>query len=238
MEIIPSLYLQDGKIVSWYKGQQNEQKKIYYKEPLHMARFFASEGATKLQIIDLGGTLSGQLQHTGIIKQICRNIDSEVQLGGGIRTMEEVARAFDLGAGRVLLGVSSIKILKEALEKYGPDKIVMGIKGNYNKVDTDFTMDGGVPEVTDLAKEVQKVGVTQLVYKDMQTEGALYHPNFDMIEKIIFETEGKMDIYSSGGTADEYDLKLLREAGAKGVIIGRAFMENALDFKKLMEMYS
>jgi len=71
----------------------------------------------------------------------------------------------------------------------------------------------------------------------MQTEGAMYHPNFDMIEKIIYETDGKMDIYSSGGTADEYDLKLLRETGTKGVIIGRAFMENALDFRKLREMY-
>ncbi|OIP80353.1 hypothetical protein COW94_04275 [Candidatus Peregrinibacteria bacterium CG22_combo_CG10-13_8_21_14_all_44_10] len=237
MEIIPSIYLQEGKIVSWYKGKQNDQKKTYYKEPLHMARFFASEGAIKLQIIDLGGTLSGSLQHTKMIKKICSGIKSEVQLGGGIRTMEEVERAFELGATRVLLGVSSIKILKEALTKYGPNKIIMGIKGNYNKVDTDFTLDGGVPEVTDLAKQIQKVGVTQLIYKDMQTEGAMYHPNFDMIEKIIYETDGKMDIYSSGGTADEYDLKLLRETGTKGVIIGRAFMENALDFRKLREMY-
>jgi len=202
-----------------------------------MARFFASEGAKKLQIIDLGGSLSGQLKHTGIIKQICRNIDSEVQIGGGIRTMEEVAHAFALGAARIILGVSSIEILKEALAKYGTDKIIMGIKGNYNRVDTDFTLDGGVPEVTELAKQVQQVGVTQIIYKDMQTEGALYHPNFDMVEKIIYETDGKIDIYSSGGTADEYDLKLLRETGAKGVIIGRAFMENALDFKKLVGMY-
>lgn len=202
-----------------------------------MARFFASEGAAKLQIIDLGGTLSGELQHTKMIKKICSSIKSEVQLGGGIRTMEGVEKAFELGAARVLLGVSSIKILKEALAKYGTDRIIMGIKGNYNKVDTDFTLDGGVPEVTDLAKQIQKVGVTQLIYKDMQTEGAMYHPNFDMIEKIIYETDGKMDIYSSGGTADEYDLKLLRETGTKGVIIGRAFMENALDFKKLREMY-
>ncbi len=202
-----------------------------------MARFFESEGANKIQIIDLGGSLSGELQHTRIIGQICQGLKGQVQLGGGIRSIEEVAKAFELGASRVLLGVSSIKILKPALEKYGPSKIIMGIKGRHDEVDTDFTLEGETPQVTDLAKQVASVGVTQIIYKDLNTEGALYHPNFDMIEKIVYETGGDIDIYSSGGIADEYDLRLLREAGAKGAIIGRAFMENALSLKKLIGAY-
>lgn len=237
MEVIPSLYLQDGKIVSWYKGQPDQQKRIFYKEPLHMARFFEGEGAKKVQIIDLSGSLKGELAHKDLIERICISLEAEVQVGGGIRSMEEVQKAFDLGVTRVILGVASLPILKEALEKYGSDKIIMGIKGRKQIVDTDFTLEGKTPEVTDLAKEVQKIGITQLIYKDLETEGALYHPNFDATEQLIYETEGKIAIYTSGGITDEYDLKLLSDTGATGVIIGRAIMEKKLDLKKLVERY-
>ncbi|MBU1019057.1 MAG: HisA/HisF-related TIM barrel protein [Patescibacteria group bacterium] len=234
MEIIPSLHLQDGKIVSWYKGKENAQKKIFYKEPLHMARFFEREGAEKIQIIDLNGSLSGELGHSKLIKLICGSIDAEVQLGGGIRTMESLEKAFELGVARVILGVSSIEILKQALEKYGPGKIIFGLKGRHDIVDTDMTLEGETPEVTELAKQVQKVGVKQLIYKDLETEGALYHPNFDITEKIIYETGGSLEVYSSGGIVDEYDLKLLRDAGAYGAIIGRALIEGKLSLRRLV----
>lgn len=237
MFVIPSLYIQDQKIVSWYKGQPEQQKKIYYKDPVHLSKLFESEGAERLQIIDLSGSLEGQLVHKALIKRICHALEGEVQVGGGIRSMGEVEAAFEAGAARVLLGVSAIEILREALDKYGPDKIILGIKGRHNKVETEYTLEGKNPKVTDLAKKIQEIGIKQIVYKDLETEGALYHPNFDMIDKLIYETGGEVEIYSSGGTSDEYDLKLLKETGAAGVIIGRALMENHLDFKKLVERY-
>lgn len=237
MKIIPNIYLLDSKCVSLYKGKENEQKKVYFKEPFYTARLFESEGAKTLQITDLNASWSGSLYHTTIIKKICGNISAEVQLAGGIRTMEEIDKAFKLGIAKVVLGVSAIHVLKEAVAKYGNDKVIFGIKGRKNKVDTDLMLEGGVPEVTELAKEVEKIGITQIIYKDLETEGTLYHPNFDEIEKLVYETEGRMAIYSSGGIADEYDLKLLKDAGAAGVVISRAFMEDALDLRGLVERF-
>ena len=237
MKIIPNIYLLDGKCVSLYKGKENEQKRVYFKEPFHMARLFESEGAKTIQITDLNASKSGSIYHTTIIKKICNGVDMEVQLTGGVRTIEEIDKAFKLGVSRVILGVSAIHILKEAVAKYGSDKIVFGIKARQHKVDTDLTIDGKEPEISALAKEVEKIGITQITYKDLETEGTLYHPNFDEIEKLVYETEGRMAIYSSGGIADEYDLKLLQDAGAAGVIISRAFMEDALDLRELVERF-
>ncbi len=237
MQIIPSLHLQDGKCVSWYKGQQNKQKKTYFNEPLRMAKLFDMQGAKKLQIIDLNGSITGKFGNTHLIQKICNSIKSEVQLGGGIRRMEDIEKAFELGAKRVILGVSSIAILKDALNKYGGNKIIMGIKARHDLVETDLTLEGRATEVTLLAKEVQKIGITQIIYKDLEAEGTLYHPNFDIIEKIIYETGGEMDIYSSGGVADEYDLKLMKDTGAAGIIISRAFMENKLSFPNLNNVF-
>ncbi len=199
-----------------------------------MARYFDSQGVKKIQVIDLSGSLQGGIQHARIIKSICHAVDAEVQIGGGIRTMEQVEKAFELGASRVILGVSSIYILKDALAKYGSDKIIMGIKSHDDIVDTDLTIEGKTPEVTDLAVKFADAGVKTIIYKDMSTEGSLYHPNFDMVEKIIYALEGKADVYCSGGISDEYHIKLLVDTGAKGAIIGRALMENALDLGKLI----
>ncbi|EKD64293.1 MAG: hypothetical protein ACD_51C00028G0019 [uncultured bacterium] len=237
MKIIPNIYLLDGKCVSLYKGKENEQKRVYYKEPFHTARLFESEGAKTIQITDLNGSKTGSLYHTTIIKKICSGVDSEIQLAGGIRDMDSVEKAFKLGVSRVILGVSAIRILKEALAKYGSDKIIFGIKGRKNMVDTDLTLEGSAPEVTELAKEVEKTGVTQIIYKDLEMEGALYHPNFDEIERLIYETDGRIAVYSSGGIADEYDIKLLKDAGAAGVIVSRAFMEDVLDLSDMIEKY-
>lgn len=237
MYIIPSLYLQDGKIVSWYKGRPNEQKKIYYKDPLHMARVFEGDGAKRIQIIDLNGSQTGERAHKDLIKRICQTVEVEVQLGGGIRTMEAIQEAFDLGVDEVVLGVSSLPILKEAIENYGGEKIILGIKGHQDTVETDLTLEGKTPEVTELAKEVIKVGVRQIIYKDLEKEGALYHPNFDMTEQLLYETEGQVEIYTSGGITDEYDVKLLKKTGAAGVVIGRALMEGKLNLKQLIEKY-
>jgi len=236
--IIPCLYIQDGKCVSLYKGDQNKQKKVYLKDPLQMAKVFDMQGAKKLQIVDLNASKTGELENASLISRICKNIKSEVQLGGGIRTMENIKKAFELGVKRVILGVSSITILKEALREYGPDKIIMGIKARHDIVDTDLTLGGKVAEVTLLAKEVKDIGIKQIIYKDLEAEGTLYHPNFDMIEKIIYETGGEVEVYSSGGVAAEYDLKLLKDTGAAGVIIGRAFMENVLSFPDLNDVFN
>jgi len=202
-----------------------------------MARLFDMQGAKKLQIIDLNGSITGELGNARLIQKICKDIKSEVQLGGGIRKIGDMEKAFELGASRVVLGVSSIAILKSALKKYGGEKIIMGIKARHNIVDTDLMLEGKIPEVTLLAKEVKEIGVTQIIYKDLEAEGTLYHPNFDMIEKIIYETGGEVDVYSSGGVADAYDLKLLKDTGAAGVIINRAFMENELSFPDLNNIF-
>lgn len=203
------------------------------KDPLQTAKVFDMQGAKKLQIIDLNDNAN----NISLIGKICKNIKSEVQFGGSIRTIETIEKAFELGVARVILGVSAINMLKEALRKYGNDKIIMGIKARHDIVETDLTLEGKAPEATLLAKEVQKIGIKQIIYKDLEVDGTLYHPNFDIIEKIIYETGGEVDVYSSGGVADKYDLKLLKDTGAAGVIIGRAFMENALSFPDLHNIF-
>lgn len=234
MLIIPAIYLQDGKCVSWYKGCDNPQKKVYLKTPWEIAQQFLNEGAFWLHLIDLDGSLQNQVVNWEILKEIRKKIPILIQFGGGVRTEEEVKKLLDLGIDQVILGISALKVLEKVLPKYGPEKIVLGIKAQQMKVVTDLKSD--VPlEVLDLAEKGIAMGVTKIVYKDLRSEGTLFHPNWDEIDRLVLGTHAQ--IFASGGITDLNDLKMLREIGVKGAIVSRAFLEKKLDLKNCIRLF-
>lgn len=235
MLIIPGLYIERGKAVSFYKGHDNEQKKTYRKSPLNLAREFQAQGASLLHLTDLDGSTNGEPINLKLIGQICDALMIPVEVGGGIRTIRDIKILFELGVSRVILGVSALNLIPQALDQYGPECIVFGIKARQHRVESD-SLPPESDEVVEIAEQAAALGIRNIVYKDMEKEGTLYHPNYDDVDRLIALLKS-VNIFSSGGIVALDDLRILDEIGAKGALISRAFIEHELSLAECREMY-
>lgn len=227
MEIIPSISLLDGRCVSLYKGDL-AQKTVYSIDPVEYAMKMNREGAEKLHILNMNGIEAHNLRNIEIVQAITQKIPAKIQLAGGIRSMESVKKAFETGASEVIIGVGGHAIFKDAIELYGADKIIIGMKAKENTLvtDSDYT---GTLDLIDFAHSLVPLGVKKLFYKDLWSEGTLIHPNYDQVDRLILATHIK--VYVSGGISEIKHIKLLKKIGAAGTIIGKAFLERMLNFK-------
>lgn len=235
MLIIPGIYLQHGKAVSLYKGHENDQKKVYSKSPLNMAREFVNNGASMIHLIDLDGSANGGPMNLELIEEICSEFNVPVEIGGGIRSIKNIQQLFNRGAARVILGVSARHLIPEALKKYGPARIILGIKARRNMVESD-SLPPESDEVIEIAEQAVAQGITQIVYKDMERQGALYHPNYDDVDRLILMLKG-IKIFSSGGIVANNDLEILSSIGTAGALLSRSLIEHKISLFKAIERY-
>lgn len=217
MRIIPNLFLQKGHAVSLYKGTDNPEKKTYPRAPKNYAQWFQSQGAKTLFVVDLDGDQQARAT------ELREAFQGELWWAGHVREMSTLEALFQAGVDRVVLGEKAEPIFKEALAKFGPAKLLAGIQAFH---------DEGVPTLCEQRKEV---GFTDLIVKDMNSEGTLFHPNFDLMEKAKYFSGA--NIFASGGVSDSNDIHLLAQAGVSGVIIGRALYENALNLEVLLRKF-
>ncbi len=217
MRIIPNLFLEHGKAVSLYKGTDNEEKKIYPKAPRSYVEWFEKQGAKTLFIVDLSGTERERLPELRAV------FSGELWWAGHVRDIQSIQWLLDKGANRIVLGEHAEPIFTEALSLFGPEKLLAGIQAKH------------YDEVPNQAEKYAQMGFKDLVVKDMNAEGTLFHPNYDLMEKCAYFSKAK--IYASGGVANTNDIHLLGHAGVKGVIIGRAFYENELNLTALQDYF-
>lgn len=214
MRIIPNLFLEHGRAVSLYKGTDNDAKKVYAKAPRSYVEQFGKQGAQTLFIVDLNGTERERLPEFRAV------FEGELWWAGHVRDLDTIDWLLKHGADRVVLGESAEGIFEAALARFGPEKLLAGIQAFHYQ------------EVPELCERYVALGFKELVVKDMNAEGTLFHPNFDLMEKCVYFSKAK--IYASGGVALANDIRLLKQAGVEGVMIGRALYENEVSLKELM----
>lgn len=229
MRIIPALHLLNGKPVSLYKGTDNAQKVVHRANPLTLAKEFQLRGASLLHVVDLGNSEAE-------VEKIVAASSAPVQVAGGIRDMKTVTRWIERGAARVVLGVAARHLLREAVEAYGPERIVFGIKARRHKVESE-SLPKDSDEVVEVAEQAIDQGVLHILYSDMERQGTLFHPNYDDMERLLLLLGERARIYSAGGVAAMEDFKILNELGTAGVVVSRAFVEHHLDMAVAIERY-
>ncbi len=217
MRIIPNLFLQKGHAVSLYKGTDNDEKKVYPRAPKNYLQWFQNQGAKTVFIVDLDGD---QLDKA---IELRASFEGELWWAGHVRELATVEALFNAGIDRVVLGEKAEPIFAEALAKFGPTKLIAGIQAFHNE---------GIPELCEARKTL---GFTDIIVKDMNSEGALFHPNFDLMEKAKYFSGA--NIFASGGVSETNDIHLLAQAQVAGVIIGRALYENALNLESLIQNF-
>ena len=232
MRLYPAIDIKNGQCVRLRQGVF-EDTTVYANEPYQVAKEFEADGAKFLHIVDLDGALRGTGANDEALKKIVENVNIPVEIGGGIRTMEDIEHRLSLGVTRVILGtkaVESPEFVKEAVEKFGADKIVVGIDAKDGMVAIKgWETISNVDAVT-LALSMKELGVKTIIYTDISKDGMLCGPNFAQTARLV-EATG-MDIVASGGVSCMNDLIELEKINVEGAILGKAIYEKRVDLKE------
>lgn len=230
MILVPAIDILEGRAVRLKKGDYS-QVTVYNDDAVAQARAFEAAGAKRIHIVDLDGARDGAPTNMELIKRMVAEVNVEVEVGGGIRSMETIKRYADAGVRRIVLGSALVKdraFAERAAAAYGP-MIVAGIDAKDGIVATEGWLDtaDGVP-ADQLIADLEKMGITSLVYTDIARDGMQCGIDADAYAAIANAHPG-VKVTASGGVATLDDLRALRATGAPidGAITGRAVYEGA-----------
>lgn len=221
MIVLPAIDLKDGNCVRLFKGDYSTAHKVA-ESPLETARAFEQQGASWIHMVDLDGAKDGVRKNHEIILSVCKNTNLNVEVGGGIRDMEAVDFYLKNGASRVILGSAAVKnkqLVVDAVKVYG-EKIAVGIDAKNGKVCAEGWLDNSGVEFVSLAKEMEKIGVTKIIFTDISKDGMLSGPNLTQLDEL--KASVSCDIIASGGVSNLKDIINLAELNIYGAIAGKA----------------
>lgn len=235
MILIPAIDLKDGEAVRLYKGDY-QQKTVYSSSPVDIALNFEKMGADYLHVVDLDGAKDGTTTNLKTIQEIRETLSIPMELGGGIRDMNTVDLYLnDIGIDRVILGTAAIEnpsFLKDALHKYGPKRIVVGVDVKDGFVATAGWLVNTKTHYLDFLKELENVGVEYIVCTDISKDGTLSGPSFELYENI--HEKSSIQFVVSGGIKDAQDIYKVNKKGYYGCIVGKAYYEGKIDLKEVI----
>lgn len=229
MHILPSIDIKDGKVVRLRQGDFG-QMTIFSNEPVDMARAWQEEGATWLHIVDLDGALAGQPINTDVVLQIRQAVGLHVQVGGGLRGVDDIAHLLAQGIDRVVLGTAAIHspaLVRDLVEIWG-EKIVIALDARDGEVATQGWTVGSAHTAVEMAAEMAAVGVRRLVYTAITRDGMLDGPDLAGLAAIQQAAGPDVAVIASGGIATLDDLLALRAQHLEGAIIGSALYTGAI----------
>lgn len=227
MLIIPAIDILGGKCVRLTKGDFVTAK-IYSADPLAMAKKFEEQGAKMLHIVDLDGAKIGKPINQELILKIGNSIAIPIEVGGGIRDIETARAYLSSGVVKIIIGTKAAidpEFLVALIREFGSSKIVPAIEVKQGKLAVSGwqkMLDAGY---LDLAKKLKALGVTEILFTDVDRDGSLTEPNFEAIEELI---ELGFKVIASGGISDLASIKKLEKLGALAAILGKALYENKL----------
>ena len=226
MLLLPAIDLMDRQVVRLRRGLAAE-KVVYSNDPVSMAKKWEDAGADWLHLVDLDAAFSGEPKNLPCIESICAAVDVPCQLGGGMRSRQNIATAFDSGVRRVILGTKayeSTDFLKEACREFGGERIAVGIDAKDGLVAVKGWTETTSRRAVDLALSAQESGVETVIYTDIATDGMLEGPNYSALTELLNLLE--CNLIASGGVSSPNDiLRLAALPGLYGAIIGKALYE-------------
>jgi phosphoribosylformimino-5-aminoimidazole carboxamide ribotide isomerase len=226
MLLLPAIDLMDRQVVRLRRGLAAE-KVVYSNDPVSIAKKWQEAGADWLHLVDLDAAFSGEPKNLPCIESICAAVDVPCQLGGGIRSRQNIATVFDSGVRRVILGTKayeSTDFLKEACREFGGERIAVGIDAKDGLVAVKGWTETTSRRAVDLALSAQEAGVETVIYTDIATDGMLEGPNYSALTELLNLLE--CNLIASGGVSSPNDiLRLAALPGLYGAIIGKALYE-------------
>lgn len=230
MIIFPAIDIRGGKCVRLTEGRF-DQETVFADNPVEMALRWAREGAEFLHVVDLDGALAGKSMNLSTVTEIAKAVTIPVQLGGGIRTMENIDEVLKAGIHRVILGSIAVRqpeLVKAACKEYG-ERIVVGIDARDGQVAVEgWGVTGGIG-AEELAKRMAAAGVARIIYTDISRDGTLSGVNVPATRSLA--RAAGIPVIASGGVSGIDDILAVKQAspdGVEGVIVGKAIYTGSL----------
>jgi len=221
MEIIPAIDIRGGRCVRLYQGDY-DQEIVFADDPVTAALTWYSQGARWLHIVDLDGAIAGEPRNVEVIGQIIKESGLSIELGGGIRQEKVAEKLLRQGVSRIVLGTAAIedrKLVKKLCQRFG-EAVAVSLDARDGKIAVHGWQKNTVAEVLQFSREMVEAGVRRFIYTDIGRDGTLTEPNFDMMKRLIAETD--VSVVVAGGISRLEHLRRIRELGAEGAIIGKA----------------
>jgi len=241
MTIYPAIDLRNGRCVRLFQGKA-DQETVYYQNPADPARSWKDAGADHLHVVDLDGAFAGASANLDAVRSILQVEGLKVQLGGGMRDETAIEKASDLGLSRVIIGTRACEEpewIGSVLEKFGAEKIVVGIDAKDGLVATKGWVETTETEAVELAKNLQSMGLRWIIHTDVATDGAMKGPNLEAQKKMA-DAVPDCQVIASGGVTKETDVDDLRSLSTdhpnlEGIIIGKALYEGTVRLQNLCQ---
>ena len=231
MIIFPAIDIMDGKPVRLLRGNFATAEQVA-EDVLSTAKQFARVGCTWVHMVDLDGSLQKKPVNTDPILQVVEHTPLKVEVGGGIRTMEDIAFYLDRGVDRVILGSVALKnpeLVQQAVDAYG-DKIAVGIDAKQGMVAPEGWTEDSQMDFIDLAKAMEKMGVATIIYTDIGRDGTLSGPDVQGLDRL--NKAVSCNVIASGGVTTITDILVMKDKKMYGTICGKCIYKKTLDLRE------
>ena len=234
MIILPAIDLIDGTCVRLTQGEYNSSERVA-DDPIDTAKWFEEDGSEWIHMVDLDGAKAGTPLNKNVVEGVIKATKLKVEVGGGIRTLDNIEEYIALGVERIILGSVAIQqpeLVYEAVEKYG-DKIAVGIDAKDGMARAGGWIVGSDVHFIELAKKMDEAGVKTIIYTDISRDGMLSGVNVDELKEINDAVSA--NVIASGGVRDISDIDNLCSLGVYGAICGRSIYLKTLNLKEAIE---
>ncbi len=238
MIVIPAVDLKDGRCVRLSQGRM-DQETVYSEHPVQIAKHWESKGAERIHVVDLNGAVAGKPLHQSVIKEIVRSIQIPIEVGGGIRDFDTIENYLSSGVRWVILGTAAFKnrpFLEKACHRF-PERVILGIDAKGGRVAIQGWNEVVSLEAIDLAKQVEGMGLSAIIFTDIERDGMSTGLNFESTRNLTRSTS--IPVIASGGVSRIEDIEhllALEPDGIIGVVVGRALYAGSLDLEEAIRL--
>ena len=238
IELIPAIDIIDGQCVRLTKGDY-DQKTVYRDSPSEVAKEFEALGFKRLHVVDLDGAKSKHIVNDAVLKAITTETSLTVDFGGGIKTDEDIEKAFASGAAMVTVGsvaVTQPELFIGWLEKYGADRMILGADVRMGKISINGWKEDSDEDLLPFLKKYVDAGVRNVLCTEISKDGTLSGPAIDLYRRVM-EAYPELHLIASGGVSSKEDIDALNRAGIPAVVFGKAIYEGKINLKELAAEY-
>ena len=234
MELIPAIDIIDGQCVRLTKGDY-AQKTVYRNHPWEVAKEFETYGFKRLHVVDLDGAKAKHIVNSEVLQKITTETSLTVDFGGGIKTDEDIEKAFASGAQMVTVGsiaVTNPELFLSWIKKYGADRMILGADVRNGKISINGWKEDSSEDLLPFLRKYVDAGVTNVLCTEISKDGTLQGPAIDLYKRIMQEYPN-LHLIASDGVSSIDDIKALEAAGIPAVVFGKAIYEGRINLKEL-----
>ncbi|SEN60805.1 1-(5-phosphoribosyl)-5-[(5-phosphoribosylamino)methylideneamino] imidazole-4-carboxamide isomerase [Halorientalis persicus] len=231
-EVVPAVDMQDGQVVQLVGGERGTGTE--YGDPVEAARRWVDAGARTLHLVDLDGAFEGERENASAVDAILDDVDVDVQLGGGIRTVADATDLLDRGVDRVILGTAAVETpeIVEGISDEHPGSVTVSLDAKDGEVVVSGWTEGTGLDPAEAATRYEDLGAGAILFTDVDVEGQLEGVRTDPVRRVVEAVD--IPVIASGGVATLEDVRDLQAAGASAVVVGSALYEGQFTLEDAM----